>query len=87
MKVAVYDTFVRKHDGSVMHFDLVVPNSLLDTESIYGFGRQYLKKKGQSGRPLSGNECRFCHIKDASEQILKEIRAKGYFIQEMEGCN
>jgi len=87
MKVAVYDTFVRKHDGSIMHFDLLVPSSLYDAESIYGYGRQYLQEKGQSGRPLSGNECRFCHVKEASDNILKEIGIRGYFIVEIEGCN
>lgn len=87
MKLAVYETFVKKHNGSVMHFDILVPNSMVDLDQIYKYGREYLKLKGQGGRPLSGNECRFCHTMEMPGTALQEIKAKGHRIVEIEGCN
>lgn len=87
MRIAVYETLVKKHNGSVMHFDILVPNSLVDLEQIYSYGREYLKSKGQGGRPLSGNECRFCHTMVIQDSALEEIKTKGHHIIEIEGCS
>lgn len=87
MKVSVYDTYVKKKDGTVMHFDILVPDSEKDTVKIHGFGRDYLATKAQAGQPLTSKECRFCHIEQADEAIEQAISTKGYFIIEMEGCN
>ena len=70
-----------------MHFDILVPNTLVDLEQIYGYGREYLKVKGQDGRPLSGNECRFCHTMVIQDTALEEIKTKGYHIVEIDGCS
>ena len=43
MKVAVWDTYVDKRDGSVMHFDIIAPVETDDKEQIYNYGREYLK--------------------------------------------
>jgi hypothetical protein len=43
MKVAVWDTYVTKKDGSVMHFDILAPESIKDTAVIYNYGKDYLK--------------------------------------------
>lgn len=86
MKVAVWDTYVTKKDGKVMHFDIIAPQELKDTATIYGYGKEYLKTKGQDGQPLSSNECKFCHIETVRSQWAEEIKQKGYFIFEMEHC-
>ena len=86
MKVAVWDTYVTKKDGSVMHFDIIAPEEIKDTTIIYGYGREYLKTKGQEGQPLTSKECRFCHIESVRPQWEVEIKQKGYFIIEMENC-
>ena len=39
MEVAVWDTYVTKKDGSVMHFDIIAPSSVKDTAVIYEYGR------------------------------------------------
>lgn len=49
MEVAVWDTYVKKKDGTVMHFDIIAPSSLRDTTVIHAFGRDYLRTKGQEG--------------------------------------
>ena len=87
MKVAVWDTYVTKKDGSIMHFDIIAPTEVKDTNIIYGYGKEYLKKKGQEGQPLTFKQCRFCHIREIWPQWESDIKAKGYFILEMEGCN
>ena len=85
-KVAVRDTYVTKKDGNVMHFDIIAPEEIKDTTIIYGYGREYLKTKGQEGQPLTSKECRFCHIESVRSQWEAEIKQKGFFIIEMENC-
>lgn len=87
MKVAVWDTYVTKKDGSVMHFDIIAPQEIKDTTIIYRYGIDYLKTKGQEGQPLTSRECRFCHIETVRQSWEVEIDEKGYFIIEIENCN
>lgn len=86
MQVAVYDTYVTKKDGAVMHFDILVPDEITNKQVIYQFGREYLAGKNQEGQPLTAKECRFCHIEQPTEEILDAIGAHGYYIIEMQGC-
>ena len=87
LKVSVYDTYVPKKQGGVMHFDILVDANEKDVEKIYGFGREYLQSKGQEGQPLASKQCRFCHVENAKGEMEDSITAKGYFIIEMEGCD
>jgi hypothetical protein len=86
MEVAVWDTYVKKKDGTVMHFDIIAPSTLRDTVVIHAFGREYLRTKGEEGQPLTANECRFCHVRDVRPEWEARINEQGYFIIEMEGC-
>ena len=86
MKVAVWDTYVTKSDGSIMHFDILAPDEVTDLESIYGFGKEYLSTKQQGDASITAKECNFCHIEKATVEMESAIRAKGYYIIEMEGC-
>ena len=86
-KVNVWDTYVTKKDGSIMHFDIIAPVSITDTTTIYNYGKEYLKTKGQEGQSLTSKQCRLCHMENLSPQWESEIAQKGYFIIEMEGCN
>lgn len=85
MKASVFDTYVERKDGGVMHFDIVVPTDTPD-ETVLGFGREYLSAKGQAGQRITTQECTFCHIEDATPAVAADIRAKGYSIIEMQGC-
>ncbi|WP_027381714.1 DUF2024 family protein [Chryseobacterium daeguense] len=87
MQVAVWDTYVTKKDGSVMHFDIIAPKEITDTAVIYSYGRDYLTGKGQESQELSSKECIFCHIETVLPQCEAEIHKKGYTIIEMENCN
>jgi hypothetical protein len=87
MKVAVWDTYVKKKDGKIMHFDIIVPAALKDTSVIFGYGKEYLNNKGLEGLQLSARECRFCHIEEIKPEWKDEISKKGYYIYEMENCN
>lgn len=86
MKVAVWDTYVSKKDGSVMHFDIIAPEEIKDPAIIYGYAGDYLKTKRQDGQPLTSKECSFCHIETVRPQWEEAILQKGYFIIEMENC-
>jgi hypothetical protein len=87
MKVAVWDTYVTKKDGSIMHFDILAPDNVKDADIIHNYGKKYLKTKGQEGQPLSSKECRFCHVETLRPQWEADIKKQGYFIIEMENCN
>ena len=86
-RVNVWDTYVTKKNGQIMHFDIIAPVEVADTAIIYNYGKAYLATKGQEGQPLTSRQCRFCHIERLRPQWEAEINEKGYFIIEMEGCN
>ena len=87
MKVAVWDTYVPRKDGSVMHFDIIAPASVKDTQVIYQYGKEYLTSKGQAGQPLTSKQCRFCHIRTIFPAWEADINKKGYYILELENCD
>ncbi len=87
MKVAVWDTYVKREDGNIMHFDILVPDNVTNEQTIFNFGKDYLNTKPFQTTQLSANECRLCHIEQATEEMVSSIEKKGYFIIEMENCN
>ena len=46
MQCAVYDTYVTKKDGSLMHFDVIVESSTPHEKAVQ-YGKEYLKSAGQ----------------------------------------
>jgi heterodisulfide reductase subunit B len=85
MQCAVYDTYVKKQEGGLMHFDIIVPQAT-HPDAVLVFGRQYLESKGQAGQELTTQECSFCHIEQATREVEEAIENKGFFILEMQGC-
>jgi hypothetical protein len=86
MKVAVWDTYVTRKDGKVMHFDILVDENTTDTKQVFEYGKSYLKTVLQDGQPLTSNECRFCYIDKAPADIENQILKNGFSIIEMENC-
>lgn len=86
MNVAVWDTYVRKEDGTVMHFDILVEDLNQDQDKIMDHGRSYLESKSLSGDLLQASKCRFCHIESATEEVLASIQNDGYHIIELQNC-
>lgn len=87
MKVSVWDTYVKRNDGNIIYFDILVPSSVTDEKVVFNFGNEYLNSKSISGYQISTKECRFCHIEEAGEIVEKQILNQGYFIIEMENCD
>lgn len=87
MEVVVWDTYVTKKDGNVMHFDIIAPVDLRDEATIHSYGKKYLETQNQQGQPLTSAECSFCHIEKATNEMILAIHENGYFIIEMEGCD
>lgn len=87
MKVAVWDTYVTRKDGSIMHFDIMVPSEIKDSKIIYRYGMEYLKEKGLEGLELTSKECKFCHVETVKPIGEQSIKEKGFYIYEMENCN
>ena len=87
MKIAVFDTYVSRPDGRVMHFDILVPDAGKDIEQVLGFGRRYLAARGVPAENLTAQECRFCHIESASEPVQAEVDRIGFAIIELGNCD
>jgi hypothetical protein len=85
MECAVYDTYVTKKDGRIMHFDVIVEASTPHEKAIE-YGKEFLQKVDQGGQKMTQEECQFCHIQEAPPMVEKSIKDDGYYIQKMEGC-
>jgi hypothetical protein len=86
MRVTIWDTYVVKTSGEVMHFDIIAPENIADEKIIHRMGKAYLASKNQPDQPLTAKECRLCHQEIASAEMELSIAQKGYYIVEMEGC-
>ncbi len=86
MKVAVWDTYVPKPDGTTMNFDIIVPETETNPEVIYGYGKAYLESKAMRNYPLASNHCSFCHIEKATDAMVDSIKQQGYYILELKNC-
>lgn len=87
MNIAVWDTYVTKKDGTRMHFDILVPDTLKEPEQIYDYGKRYLRSKGLPDLALEAEHCRFCHIEQLKPEWTLDLEQQGYVIFEMENCN
>ncbi|MCM4151726.1 DUF2024 domain-containing protein [Arenibacter sp. N53] len=86
MKISVWDTYVARKDGKTMHFDILVPSTMEDKDSIFRYGRTFLSSKPFQTAELTPKECKFCHMEQAPETLADIINEKGYYIIEMENC-
>ncbi|MBL7795976.1 MAG: DUF2024 family protein [Saprospiraceae bacterium] len=78
MPVSVFDTYIRKPDGSTAHFDIIVPEGT-DVAQVLAYGQLYLAETGIAGA-VSMKECQFCHIEEPAKEMLSDIEARGFFI-------
>ncbi len=85
MECAVYDTYVTKKDGRIMHFDVIVEANTPHEKAIE-YGKEYLNSVDQGGQKMTQEECQFCHIQEAPPVVAKDIQDSGFYIQKMEGC-
>ncbi|WP_064967475.1 DUF2024 family protein [Tenacibaculum ovolyticum] len=85
MKISVYDTYVQKNNNTVMHFDILVEESKTLEDAI-AFGKEYLASKKLSDKQLTTNECKFCHMETAPNEVKEVVLRDGYYIIEMENC-
>lgn len=87
MKIAVWDTYVTRENGQQMHFDILVPSELKDENTIYDYGKFYLTGKPFKTGELTSRECQYCHIEQATAEVVAKIEKEGYAIVEMENCD
>ncbi|WP_323788684.1 DUF2024 family protein [Psychroserpens sp.] len=87
MNVSVWDTYVQRKDGKIMHFDILVPSQFNDEQRILDFGNSYVSSKTFEASKLTTEICNFCHIESAPESVIDDISKNGYSIIEMENCN
>ena len=86
MEVAVFDTYVKKKDGGYLHFDIIV-NKETPFAEVLVYGNAWLQTKKGEGLIVSQKDCRFCHLTEIIPRWEAQIRQKGYYIHELEGCH
>ena len=87
MKVSVWDTYVEREGDKILHFDILVSSELKNEQIIFGYGKEFLKSKSFHTGDLSSKECKFCHIEQASNEVINNIKNNGFHIIEMENCH
>ena len=85
MNCDVFDTYVTRPDGQMMHFDIIVPSGT-EHETALAYGQHYLVGAGIENGKVTAEQCRFCHVEQATPQMAQAIAEQGYFILAMEGC-
>lgn len=85
MNCDVFDTYVTRPDGQLLHFDVIVPSGTLPAAALV-FGQAYLASVGVTDSQVTADRCRFCHVEQATPEMMQAIAEQGYFIVPMEGC-
>lgn len=84
MEIHVYDTYSRRKNGEIIHFDVFTPDA--DDDKAFEYAKNYLNEIGEDSSVLRQNNCRYCHSEIARSDVVEEIEEKGYYIYKMEGC-
>lgn len=87
MQIAVWDTYVRREDGLTMHFDILVPTEIENRSLIFEYADQYLTEKQFNAEDIRSSRCQFCHVEQASEEVILKVGQRGFDIIEFENCN
>ena len=85
MKIDVYDSYAQSSKGHLIHFDVLVEESV-SKEKAFEYGQSWLKKIGEIPENLDQSRCNYCHTEQASPEVLNHIKEDGYYILQMEGC-
>lgn len=86
MEIAVYDTYVNRPDGRVMHFDVLVPAAGHALPQVLEFAHRYLAAKGMPALGLDLQACHFCHTEFAAVPARQAIERDGFAIIELANC-
>ncbi len=82
-KALVFDSYIKKSDGTTVHFDIIVPDGTSE-EVVLGYGKEYLSTIGiTSGYPTK-SRCQFCHVEEATEEMAESFAKQGYHIVRFE---
>ena len=76
MECAVYDTYVTKKDGRIMHFDVVVDASTTTPEGNR-LRKEYPFTAGQGGKKWTQEECQYLLTYRKHRHCRKRHRRKG----------
>lgn len=86
MEIAVYDTYLPRPDGRVMHFDVLVPAEGHNLQQVLDFARRYVAGKGLPTFGLDAHACHFCHTEYGAAEARQAIERDGFAIIELAHC-
>lgn len=84
MKVAVWDTYVKKENGNVIHFDIIAPESITEEETIFRYGESFLSHAGIRHDGIDAARCQYCHTETPTDEMIASITEQGYYILVMD---
>jgi hypothetical protein len=85
MQLDVFNTYVTRDDGVVMHFDVLMPKGSA-SEHAQSNALDWLQTIGITANQVLLDSCQYCHSEDATPEIERDVQQQGYFILQMEGC-
>ena len=83
MNVAIWDTYIKRANGSVIHIDIVVPEEVKSEATIYSYGQVYLSSIAEEGE-IDSDYCQYCHVEEPTTQMVNDINNKGFSIIRLE---
>lgn len=85
MKIDVYDTYATSKEGSIIHFDVFLPEGK-SAEIALRYAKAFLISIGENADSVTSERCNFCHSEIASPEVKQHIEQYEHFILQMEGC-
>ncbi len=84
MKLDVYDTYATTAQGSMIHFDVLLPTGE-NRDKALAYANDFLNEIGESTNAVKVAHCNYCHTAMANPYVQKQVETDGYFILRMEG--
>lgn len=85
MSSHVFDTYAKKANGGIMHFDVIIDEQ--DPQKALDCARHWLESTGHGDATVTQETCYFCHsVDDTPAEMRRQIDAVGYAVYKLEGC-
>lgn len=80
--VAIWDTYITKQNGEVLHLDIVVPEETSE-EQVKKYCEDFINLKELKN--VKTKQCNFCHVEKATDEWEDSIHEYGYYIIPISG--
>ena len=76
---SVWHAYATDTSDQMLHFKMIVPETVQDTAAIIEYGRHFLRERSGGGHALSVKHCPTCTV-ERDKTLKKTIKEKGYAV-------